>query len=194
AVVTLLVLTGPRRLPVGEFEAPLRIGCVLAVIDETGAVTAGQVPGDARPGPVNGVGGLRVPDRRAAVVPDPVALVLLGAGDRQVRLRGAEGRAVEHRFRQPLRRLDPACQPLELIDQVIVQEQLRSGADGQRPRRLVRMANHAATEHHAGNGSAADFQEFTTFHEWTFSGWFVDFNGPESPSPSLRRNPRRWGD
>ena len=154
AVIALAVFARARCLPVGQLEAP-RPARARAIVHQAGAVTAPQVPGHPRPRPAQAVGRLGVPDGGAAVVPDAIALVLLVAQDRQVRLRGAERLAVQHRARQALRRFAMACQAVEAIDQVVVQKELRPDANLQRLRRRLVFAFDRPAVHdarHAGMG------------------------------------------
>src|SRR5207237_834888 len=97
---------GTVRLPVRQLEAPLPVGRALPVVDETGAVAAPKVPGNARLDPVDAVGRLSVPDFRIVIVPDPITLLFVVVEDRQVGLRGAKSLAVEHGPGQSLWRLD----------------------------------------------------------------------------------------
>src|SRR5205085_12202455 len=100
---------GPERHLVAP-GAPRRLR---AFVDQATAIAAGQAPDGAGIPPPDGVVGLGVPDRRAVVVPDPVAPRVRVAQDAQVRLRGAEGLAVQDGPVEPARVLDLAAQAFE---------------------------------------------------------------------------------
>src|SRR5262249_52285652 len=121
--------------------------------------------GDARVLPVDAVRRLRVPDRRAAVVPEAEARAGL-AQHRQVRLGGAERRVVEDRTRQPHWLLDLTPEPVQAPDEVIIDKKLRPPADFQRSRRAERGGWYCLRASAKGDGA----QEIAPVHGCFFPG------------------------